>query len=752
MVSQTLAQDNLYLYFKRFSLYTSLIVAIAGATVLVGWHFDIVFLKRILPNMASMKVNGAIGFVLLSVSVLLISDLHKRKRLYTWIGNFFATLAILIGALTIVQYVFDINIGIDNLFYQDTPRPGRLNAPGRLSHVSAIYILATGFAILLVNSRDRNAVIAAQYLALIGTMSGLMSLSGYMYEVKILYSVFPYSSVALHTSILSILLGLSILTNNPSKGLMRIISDEHHGGFMARRLLPFGCIGPLIIGWLVLEGEHQGFYDSNLRPAIFATTSAVVVTIVIWWTARTLNRLDREKQESESRVMEADDKMVFMALHDELTKLPNRRLLLQRVKEIYGPGVRKNKRMYGALLYIDWDNIKALNDKEGFKVGDELLVQIANRITMSVREADFVARYGNDEFTVLLDSLSTHENEAVALAEKTARKILATLSQTYVIGKMAYNGTACIGISIYSNQDGHTDDLLKRAEFANSQAKVIGKNTVSFFDPIMQFHYKERLALEKDLHTALLEKQFELHYQMQVYRNGHIHAAEVLIRWRHPTRGMVSPMEFISAAEASGLIIPIGQWVLETACEQLKIWQSDLRTKFIKLAVNVSASQFQSEDYVEQVAKVIKKSGIDPNMLDLELTESMALADIETAVYKMHELKAMGLHLSFDDFGTGYSSLSYLSRLPLDKLKIDQSFTNNIEKNTRDTVIVRSIINMAQTLGFEVIAEGVETEEQLRFLNKHGCPVYQGYFFSKPLPLKEFEEILLSEKKFKPIF
>lgn len=752
MALHKLSQDNLYLNFKWFSLYTSLIVAISGAAVLVGWHFDIVLLKRILPDMASMKVNGAIAFVLLAISVLLISDLHRRKRLYTFIGDFFATLVILIGALTISQYAFDINIGIDNLFYQDTPRPGRLNPPGRLSHISAIYILGTGVAILLINSRQRSAVITAQFLALIGTMSGLMSLSGYMYEVKILYSVFPYSSVALHTSILSILLGLSILTNNPSNGLIRIISDEHHGGFMARRLLPFGIIGPLIIGWLVLEGEHQGFYNANLRPAIFATASALVVTIVIWWTARTLNRLDREKQDSESKVIEADDKMVFMAFHDELTMLPNRRLLEERLKEIYGPGVRKEKRLYGALLYIDWDNIKALNDKEGFKAGDELLVQIANRIKMSVREADFVARYGNDEFIVLLDALSERENEAITMAEKTARKILATLSQTYVIGKIAYTGTACAGISMYSNQDGNTEDLLKRAEFANNQAKVIGKNTVSFFDPIMQFNYKERVALEKDLHTALLEKQFELYYQMQVYRNGHIHAAEVLIRWRHPTRGMVSPMEFIAAAEASGLIIPIGQWVLETACEQLKIWESDPRTKFIKLAVNVSACQFQADDYVDQVANVINKSGINPNMLDLELTESMALADIEKAIYKMHELKAMGLHLSFDDFGTGYSSLAYLSRLPLDKLKIDQSFTNNIEKNSRDTVIVKTIINMAHSLGFEVIAEGVETEEQRQFLTKHGCPVYQGYLFSKPIPIKEFEEILLSEKQFKLTF
>ena len=426
-----------------------------------------------------------------------------------------------------------------------------------------------------------------------------------------------------------------------------------------------------------------------------------------------------------------------LAYYDPLTQLPNRRLFQERLARALVISDRSEK--YGALLFIDLDNFKALNDTLGHDIGDILLVQVATRLVDCMREGDTVARQGGDEFVVILEELSQNSEEAAIQAKDVGKKILAALNQIYQLTDHEYHGTPSIGVTLFNNNKESVDDLLKRADIAMYSAKSAGRNTLRFFDPEMQALVIARAALEADLHGALAENQFKLYFQVQADHDHQVIGAEVLLRWEHPERGLVSPQEFIPLAEETRLILPIGQWVLETACAQLKLWEDIPQAGYLQLAVNVSAHQFHQACFVEQVCAALEKYAIQPDRLKLELTESLVLDNIDDTIIKMQELKKIGVYFSMDDFGTGYSSLSYLTQLPLDQLKIDQSFVRNIGTKPTDAVIVQTIIGMANNLGMDVIAEGVETEEQRAFLELHGCPAIQGYLFGRPLPLAEFE-------------
>jgi diguanylate cyclase (GGDEF)-like protein/PAS domain S-box-containing protein len=433
-----------------------------------------------------------------------------------------------------------------------------------------------------------------------------------------------------------------------------------------------------------------------------------------------------------------------LAFYDPLTGLPNRRLLLDRLQHIFAASARHHN--HGALLFIDLDNFKTLNDTKGHNIGDLLLIEVAHRLQASVREGDTVARLGGDEFVVILEELSEEPAQAAAQTETVSDKILFAISQPCSLDGYEYRSSASIGISLFRDQEVVVDELLKRADTAMYQAKSAGRNTLRFYDPAMQAALEARTALESDLRCALAEAQFRLHYQMQVDHTGHILGAEVLIRWQHPDRGLVSPLDFIPLAEETGLILPIGQWVLETACAQLKAWENDPLTSELQLAVNVSAPQFSQPDFVEQVRQTMFNHGLNSDRLKLELTESLVLDNIHDTITKMQALREVGVRFSLDDFGTGYSSLSYLTQLPVDQLKIDQSFVRNIGVKHNDSVIVQTIIGMAHNLGMEVIAEGVETQEQRAFLEHHGCALCQGYLFSRPVPIDEFEAKLKQAK------
>lgn len=443
---------------------------------------------------------------------------------------------------------------------------------------------------------------------------------------------------------------------------------------------------------------------------------------------------------------QAEEEINRLAFYDPLTQLPNRRLLLDRLQQTLRSSARSQRP--GALLFIDLDNFKMFNDALGHSLGDLLLQEVAKRLAAGVRETDTVARQGGDEFVVLLEALSQKPEEAITQAEAIAEKVLRSLSQPYQLSDHhSHHCTASVGVTLFIGGQESVDQLLKQADIAMYQSKQAGRNTIRFFDPQMQAIIENRSKLEAALRLALPQKQFMLYYQLQVDDTDQILGAEVLLRWLHPDRGIISPAEFIPLAEESGLIIPIGWWLLEIACRQLRKWGDEPARQHLQLAINVSARQFRQPDFVEQMVSLLHETGINPDRLKLELTESLVLDNVAETIVKMQKLKDIGVQFSMDDFGTGYSSLSYLKKLPLDQLKIDQSFIREIATDPDDAIIVQTIIAMAKNLGMEVIAEGVETEQQRNFLIERGCLNFQGYLFGNPVPLEEFEQLLVAREK-----
>ena len=438
---------------------------------------------------------------------------------------------------------------------------------------------------------------------------------------------------------------------------------------------------------------------------------------------------------------EADERIHRLAFHDPLTNLPNRSLLRDRLQQAMVASARSQRNR--ALLFLDLDNFKTLNDTRGHDIGDLLLVEVAQRLQDCVRDSDTVARLGGDEFVVMLEDLSEDPQQATAAAQDIGEKILASINRPFNLRGIECHSSASIGISLFCGEGLSMYDLLKRTDTAMYQAKSAGHNTLRFFDPAAQVQLEMRAALADDLRQALPRRQLRLFYQIQVDERGII-GAEALLRWQHPENGLILPTEFIPLAEETGLIVPIGAWVLQMACAQLKAWQADPLTRHLQLAVNVSARQFRQPDFVEQVLAVLKETGVDPLKLGLEfeLTESLVLHDIDDSIGKMQALRDRGIRFSLDDFGTGQSSLSYLKRLPLDQIKIDQSFVRDIATNPNDAAIVRTIIGMADNLDLNVIAEGVETEQQREFLERNGCHAHQGYLFGKPVPIEKFLSVV----------
>jgi diguanylate cyclase (GGDEF)-like protein len=429
-----------------------------------------------------------------------------------------------------------------------------------------------------------------------------------------------------------------------------------------------------------------------------------------------------------------------LAFYDALTKLPNRSLLLDRLQHALASSSRNLRS--GALLLIDLDNFKTINDTLGHDIGDLLLQQVAQRLVTCIRGGDSVARPGGDEFMVILEELPENPKEAATQAKIVGETILAALNEPYQLANHLHVSTPSIGITLFGSQKVEVDELIKQAELAMYQSKAAGRNTLRFFDPQMQATVNLRASLESRLRDALSQNQLILHYQPQVDGKGQITGSEALVRWLDPKRGMVAPNEFIPVAEECGLILPLGQWVLDSACSALAKWAKDPAMAQLTVAVNVSTRQFRLSTFFDEVLATLKRTGANPQRLKLEMTESMLVEDIEMVIAKMTALRGYGVTFSLDDFGTGYSSLAYLKRLPLDQLKIDQGFVRDILIDSNDAAIAKTVIALAGSMGLAVIAEGVETEEQRDFLANAGCLAYQGYLFSKPLPLNEFEALV----------
>ncbi len=443
-----------------------------------------------------------------------------------------------------------------------------------------------------------------------------------------------------------------------------------------------------------------------------------------------------------------DGKIRKLAFYDQLTNLPNRRLLNERIQHAIHNAKRQQR--YGALLMLDMDDFKALNDTQGHDIGDKFLVTVARRIESCIREIDTVARQGGDEFVILLECLGERD-EAAVRAEAIANKILDAIKKPYLLeltevaGKghtYNYHCSASIGVTLFSGQVKSSDELMKRADTAMYQAKTSGRNLIRFFDIGMQEEVTARAILGNELREAMQKNQFVLHYQPQMNAAGYMTGAEALLRWNHPRHGLMSPDSFISVAEDTGLILPIGRFVMETACAQLVTWAARPETAHLTLSINVSAVQFRDQEFMDHTLATVENSGVDPCKITLEITESLLLNNLEGIIEKMFELKARGIGFSLDDFGTGYSSLAYLKHLPIDQLKIDKSFIRDVLTDMNDAVIVRTIIALAKSMELKIIAEGVETEEQRHLLAEYGCFAYQGYLHAGPMPTEELEQYM----------
>jgi diguanylate cyclase (GGDEF)-like protein/PAS domain S-box-containing protein len=438
---------------------------------------------------------------------------------------------------------------------------------------------------------------------------------------------------------------------------------------------------------------------------------------------------------------QAEERIHNLAFYDPLSGLPNRRLLLDRLKQALAATVRSQH--YGALMFIDLDNFKNINDLHGHQAGDQLLCMVAERLSGEVRGINTVARLGGDEFVVMLEDLDAKAEYAAAQAEQIGERILSALGQPYRLGALLLHSSASIGVVLLNSNDGDAEELMKRADMSMYEAKQAGKNALRFFDPRMQQAVQERLRLEDEIRRGLTAGEFVIHFQPQIERHRGIVGAEVLVRWQHPQRGLLSPFHFIGPAERAGLIETLDFVVLTQACEQLAAWAKQPRWATLTLAVNLSASLLYQADFVDRVLALLERTGANPRLLKLEITESLLLDDMEEAVVRMRTLKQHGIRFSIDDFGTGYSSMAYLQRLPLDQLKIDQSFVRQLVDDVSSQTIIRATCALASGLNLEVIAEGVETEEQRLLLVANGCDMFQGYLFSRPVPLEAFEALEL---------
>jgi diguanylate cyclase (GGDEF)-like protein/PAS domain S-box-containing protein len=435
----------------------------------------------------------------------------------------------------------------------------------------------------------------------------------------------------------------------------------------------------------------------------------------------------------------AEEEIRYLAFYDPLTELPNRRMLLERLRQAVNSSRRSGRER--ALLFVDLDNFKTLNETLGHHIGDLLLKEVGKRLAGCIRAVDTAARVGGDEFVVILEELSELPEEAASQAKAVAEKILACINQPYLLAEHECLSTSSIGITVFSDASLDINEILQQADIAMYQAKAAGRDAIRFFAPELQAAVNARAALEDEIRQGIQNQQFLLWYQPQI-DGGRVIGAEALLRWNHPQRGILAPCEFISQAEETGLILPLGKQVLESACAQLAAWANCSLTSSLSIAVNVSARQFRQVDFVEQVLSVLKSTGANPHRLKLEITESMLLDNFEETIAIMVALKAHGVQFSLDDFGTGYSSLTYLKRLPLDQLKIDRCFVRDMLADPTSSAIARAIVSLSRAMGLSLLAEGVETEEQRLCLDRLGCHAFQGYLFSRPVPIEKFQLFL----------
>jgi diguanylate cyclase (GGDEF)-like protein/PAS domain S-box-containing protein len=870
---------------RRFTLLrlycgASAIAAIGmGCLVLLGWEFHIEFLMSVLPSLVTMKANTAMGIAFSGASLwlLLPGESHARRKNF---AHLLALLVVLIGAATLSEYFFGVNLRIDELLFSDPNGSLGTSSPGRPAPTTCTAFIAIGLALMLLDWKTRRGHRPSQVLSLWAGLIAMMAITGYIYRATVVYKVFLYTKVAVHTAVALFLLSSATFFARPRTGIAGDLTGEGAGSVVARRFLPAVFVVPILLGWICLQGELGGMYGIELGLTLYAAVNIVVFAILVWLNTLRLNKeydqrsraeieirllnaelegrvaertrslellserlslatavakvgvwewdlatnsvtwdatmfeiygfapvvpmpygkwsaavhpedmpgveavlrktreekgqgstefrillgngstrnisviqravLDEfmnvtrvigvnmditERKQAEQSLRSSEARMTHSAEHDFLTGLPNRMLLNDRVNRAIALAPRHRKKV--AVLFLDLDGFKHINDSLGHSTGDKLLQSIAARLGSCVRSTDTVSRQGGDEFVVLLSEVEHEEDPAI-----TARRMLRAVADPHSIDGHDLHVTTSIGVSVYPDDGRDAETLIKNADTAMYQAKENGRQNYRFFKPAMNVRAVERQSIEESLRRALERQEFTLHYQPKVnLKSGQITGAEALIRWAHPTRGLLYPAQFIPVAEDCGLILPIGNWVLREACRQARTWE-DAGLPLTTMAVNISAIEFRNENFLKGVFAALTDTKLEPRSLELELTEGVLMKHVDSTESVLKALRATGVQLAVDDFGTGYSSLSYLRRFSVDALKIDQSFVRQITTASRETAIVTAVISMGRSLNLRVVAEGVETQEELTFLQAHLCDEAQGYYFSRPVPPHQFATLL----------
>ena len=695
--------------------FSSVAPTLIGALVLIGWWMNVELFKRIIPGLVAMNPAAAFAFICLGISLFLQLREGAADAGTRGLAVVLAASAALIGLIKIVSIISGVDIPIDRILFSATLAETDGSLPNRMAPNTALNLLFIGTALATLDRRFKR-LLPAQFLTVFAAMSSLLALLGYAYGVQSFYGIGSYIPMALHSAISFLILAAGILASRPTRGIMAVYSSDSTGGTMVRRLIPAVLVIPAVLGLFRRAGTNSALWDPDLGVWIVVVVMMTVFTVLIGWNGRLLFRSDVAR-------MAAEQTLFYQATHDELTNLPNRRFFLDALQKELSSGKPC------VVLFLDLDLFKIINDSLGHVVGDQLLVAAGERITESLGEKGLTARLGGDEFTVLL-----RDTTDVAHASDLASNLVTAFSFPFTIEPHLVFTTLSVGIAL-SDPDDSPVDLIRKADIAMYQAKARGKSRHEVFDPAMDAAARHRLTMETELRQALEEGELCVYYQPEVeIESGRLVGMEALVRWKHPVRGLVPPSEFISVAEETGLIVPIGRWVLFEACRQAKEWQETYHFDIpLMIAVNISGKHFMQASLFAEVSEMLAKTGIDPAHLILEITESVAMEGAESTIEILTKLKALGLKLAIDDFGTGFSSLAYLKRFPVDLLKIDKSFVDGVALHEADRAIVEAVIALGHALGLKVIAEGVETFEQLAQLRKLGSEIGQGYYFSAPL-------------------
>ena len=692
----------------------SLIPLLVGVVVLIGWAAEIETFKRVVPGLTAMNPATAIGFILLGWSLAVLS--HDSAGTLRAIAVGLALVAVLLGMSRIAALLGLTDLQMDQLLFRDKLAAADFGRPNHMAPNTAVNFVLLGTALAIIDRPLGRVRWPAQLLAVVAAMTSLLALTGYAYGLRSLYEIGSNIAMALPTAAAFLVVAIGVLCARPARGIMTVISSDSSGGTMIRRMLPAVVVVPLALGALRLAGQRAMMLDAAFGVWLLAVAIATVFAVLVGWIAQLLFRADVAHAVAER-------KLAHQATHDALTELPNRRLFIDRLDaELDRPGV------IIAVLFVDLDLFKVINDSLGHVVGDELLIAAGQRIRGCVGEHDTVGRLSGDEFTVLLTDLDDRRRAIDA-----AERIKEAFDEPFRIGLHEVFTSVSIGVTF---RQGHESarDLIRQADIAMYRAKARGKARYEIFQPAMDLAARHRQQLESDLRRALARGELRVYYQPEVeIETGRLVGMEALVRWEHPERGLLAPCDFLDIAEETGLIVPIGRWVLFEACRQAREWQSRYGGVALMVAVNLSGKHLQQATLIDEVTEVLRATGIDPGQLILEITETVAMAGAETTIEILTKLKSLGVLLAIDDFGTGFSSLAYLKRFPVDLLKIDKSFVDGVAHRGNDTAIVQSIVALGRALDLRVIAEGVEDNDQLRQLRALGLELGQGYFFSRPL-------------------